>query len=140
MGLNVSDNTNHPMRVNEILGVPREAIDAALRSTSDDVKKLVPSDSGASWYAYGGTIARTLVAFYAGRLVGWGLDVSADEATMLGGILAVVLMLVWGTLKVKWAAWRSHQAAQASAAASASATLQAGIATTVVVAPPQQKF
>lgn len=122
-----------------IVGLPRNVVDAALKETSDKVQTLLPSDASAGLYSYGGTIARTLAAAYAGRLVGWGLDVRPDEAYALGGIAAIVVVIGWGCLQKRWAAWRTNQAAKASAAASAQATMNTGVLTVVTLEPPPIK-
>lgn len=125
---------------NDIAGLPREVVDAALMNTADQVKQLLPSDASASLYQHGGTIARALIAFYAGRKVGWALDVTADEATIIGGCLAILGVVAWGIVKNRWAAWRTYQAAKASAAASAAATNITGIPTAVPLEPPPNKI
>jgi hypothetical protein len=124
----------------DIAGMPRSVANAALVNTSDYVKRLLPSDPKASIYTYGGAIARTLIAFYAGRSVGWAMDVTADEAYMIGGILAVAGVLGWSLVQKKWAAWRTNQAAIASAVASAEATTLRGEPTAVPLEPPPNKI
>jgi hypothetical protein len=124
---------------NDLAGLPREVADEALKNTAASVLKLLPSDASASLYQHGGTIARAAIAFYAGRKVGWALDITGDEATLIGGIGAIVLVVAWGIIKNRWAAWRTHEAAKASAAASAKATMMLGEPTAVALEPPPNK-
>jgi hypothetical protein len=119
--------------------LPRDVVDAALKETSDKVKELYPSTASVSMYEYGGTIARAIAAAYAGRLIGWGLDVSGDEAYMIGGVMAVVIVIGWGAIQKRFAAWRTNQAARASAAASAQATVANGTPTVVTLEPAPNK-
>jgi len=123
-----------------VAGLPREVVDAALASTAEQVKRLVPSDTSASIFQYGGSVLRAFIAFEAGQHVDWALNVSGDEANLIGGILAVLAVVGWGLVKEKWAAWRTNQVARASAAASAQATAIAGVPTAVPLEPPPNKI
>ena len=135
----MASSTDNTQTNANVLGLPRAVVDAALKDTAAEVTQLVGSTPNSNLYQYGGAIARTAVAFYAGRGVGWALDVSGDEATLIGGILACLLVLAWSVMQKKWAAWRTNQTAKASAAASAQATILAGAARTVVLEPPPAK-
>lgn len=123
-----------------VYGLPRSVFDAALNQTALSVKTLVPSDASAGAFQYGGSIARTLIAFAAGNRVGWALGVTGDEATLIGGIAGVLLVLVWSVVHQRWAAWRTNQVAKASAAASAAATIIAGVPQAVTLEPPPNKI
>lgn len=125
---------------NELVGLPREVVDAALQNTANEVKTLVPSDANASAYQYLGAVIRAAILFYAGRGAGWALDISGSERDLIAFIGAGVAVLGWSLLQKRWAAWRTNQAAKASAAASAAATsMNKGIPTPIALEPPPNK-
>lgn len=135
----MSDLTPAPVvaKPSELDPAAREAaIRAALQTTDDFVKSVVPSTPNAA-------LQTQLMSF--ARLALFGLSiagvtrfqwVSADDLTLIVSIVGAVGTGAWVWWKNRSNAKREDQIAKASAAASAAVTLHTGVPTAVPVQPP----
>lgn len=113
----------------------RNAVDEALKDTSDSVTKLVSSSPDPTWTAILAGQLRTWSAAGGGILATYSQTVSGQDWQLLAGLIVMGTPAVFSWLSKKWAAIRSHDGNKASASASAIATVQAGSAVAVPVKP-----
>lgn len=113
----------------------RDAVDQALKDTSDSVTKLVGSTPDPTWSAILAGQLRNLAAGAGGILGTYSQTVSGQEWQLIAGLIIGLTPLVFSYLSKKWAAIRSHDGNKASATASAIATVQAGSAVALPVTP-----
>lgn len=122
--------------------VQRTVANAALDATDTSVKQIVPSTPDVAWITYAPMIGKIITFVAGGFLLKWGIDVSAwtgEQWVQVIGPVVILGGLVWAWIGKQLAAWREHQIALASAAASAAATQAQGTPVEVAVQPPPAK-
>jgi hypothetical protein len=103
------------------------------------VRRIEQSTPQMSLVTYAPLIGKIAVIFLGGFLTKQGIDISAwggEEWVLMLGLLMGIGGAFWAWIGRIWTAWREHQIALASAAASASATQAAGKPVEVAVQPP----
>jgi hypothetical protein len=111
------------------------AIGAAIDLTSDWVREVVPALPTASLLAYV-TFALRLVLMLGGSVgATWAEAVTGNQLQQVAFIVAALIGAGWSAYR-KWQSDREKdQAAHASGAASAQATIETGVPTVVAVQP-----
>lgn len=111
------------------------AIDAALRSTSDAVQQLTQSTPNPTAVAVISGLLRTGLSAYGGALSVYSQTVTGAEWELVSGILCLVCAGCLSVAQKWWAKRKAHEAALASATASAHATTAAGAPVALAVQP-----
>lgn len=111
----------------------KAAIQAAINDTAEQVKKLVPSTPSVAWQTIAAMTVRWGIGMWGVRYATVADTVTGETYQQVVGIVAVALCFGWGLAQKRFQAWREHQTAKASAAASAKATelIQAPVAVPV---------
>ena len=123
--------------------VRNSATEAALNATDVSINKLEISTPNMSLVTYAPLLGKIVVLFFGGFLVSKGIDVNAwtgENWVLIFGVALSIGGVVWAWLGRIWTAWREHQIAKASAAASAAATVAAGKPTEIAIQPPATRM